>query len=102
MLVQAVVVISAIALWLMLLAAIAESALRLVKGKRPGRPIFCTWRAGMIAAPFVIVAGIALTHFARLTNPEPGNPPLPCDHGTDYDTRDGLCYKRVPMKYQRR
>lgn len=102
MLVQAAVLISALALWLMLLAAIADSALRFVKGKRPGRPVFCTLRAGLIAAPFVIVAGLTLTHFARQANPEPGNPPLPCGHGTDYDTRDGLCYKHVPLKYQRR
>ena len=99
---QAAAVISALALWLMLLAAIADSLLRLIKGKRPGRLVFCTVKAGLIAAPFVIAAGLAITHQLRQANPEPGNPPLPCTHGTDYDTRDGLCYKHVPLQYQRR
>lgn len=95
MLTQAVVVTSAVALWLMLLAAVADEL-------RQGQPIFCTIKAAMIATPIVIAAGFAITLELRRANPEPGNPPVPCDHGTDYDVRDGLCYKHVPLKYQRR
>jgi hypothetical protein len=29
--------------------------------------------------------------------------PLPCiGDGVDFDTRDGLCYKNVPLRFQRR
>jgi hypothetical protein len=34
---------------------------------------------------------------------DPGNPPVPCvGDGVDFDTRDGLCYKHVPLQFQRR
>lgn len=101
MLTQALIVTATIAFWLFTMAALADSLVRLMKGTDT-KPVLCTVKAGLIAAPFIIVAGVSLTHLLREASPEPGNPSLPCGHGTDYDTRDGLCYKFVPLKFQRR
>jgi hypothetical protein len=49
----------------MLLAATADSVLCCVKGKRQGRPVFCTVRNGLIAAPFIIVLSVLITHLLR-------------------------------------
>lgn len=87
MLIQVVVVTSALALWIWLLAECAH---------------IVTKRRVIIAAPLILVAGLLLTHHLQRTNPVPPRLPLPCKgDGVDYDIRDGLCYTFVPPQFQR-
>ena len=100
MVIQAAAVTSAIALWVWLLADGADRIVLLIRGDQKG-PIFCTRRHVLFAAPAVIVASLAITFHLRQINPEQDRIPLPCGHGVDYDTRDGLCYKFVPLRFRR-
>lgn len=100
MIIQVVVVASAMGLWLWLLA---DGADRLLK-----RPVFCTKRHALFASPFIFTAAIAITY--RLHQPEAKLTPIPCvidvdgilDLGIYRDVRDGLCYRRVPLEFQKR
>jgi hypothetical protein len=103
MLVQIAVVTSAVALWAWLLADCANRFVRLWNGSDPddGPPVLNKRRA-LIAAPFILIASVAITYRLHLDNPVPPRTALPCtDDGVDFDTRDGLCYKLVPLRFQR-
>ena len=103
MLVQIVVVTSAVALWAWLLADCANRFVILLNGGDPddGPPVLNKGRA-LIAAPIILTASLAITYRLHIDNPVPPRLPLPCtDDGVDFDTRDGLCYKFVPLRFQR-
>jgi hypothetical protein len=103
MLFQAVVVTSAVALWAWLFADCANRFVCLLNGIEPedGPPVLNKRRV-LIAAPLILIASLAITYRLHLDNPVPPRIPLPCtDEGVDFDTRDGLCYKLVPLRFQR-
>lgn len=85
LLMDAGAVIVALALWLILLLAIADDLWRLAQARHSGPRVFCTTKAGMIAGPFVVAAGFALTLLLRSSHPDPGNSPPPYAQGTKHD-----------------
>jgi hypothetical protein len=66
------------------------------------RNTILTKKRAALAAPIILIAALAITYRLRQEYPEVERTPLPCADGVDYDVRDGLCYKHVPMKFQRR
>ncbi|MET0674736.1 MAG: hypothetical protein ABW175_02960 [Bradyrhizobium sp.] len=99
---QSVVVVVVVAFWVILLAHCVDDFNRGRYSEEKFAPILVTRKNVLIAAPFVVVGGLMLTHALRSANPEPQNLPVPCGDGADYDTRDGLCYKFVPLQFQSR
>lgn len=96
------IVTGGIALWLATLAALADDAVRLWRRDDTRAAVVLTPRNALIAAPFVVAAGLLLAR-ALPDRSASINPPVPCaGDGVDFDIRDGLCYKHVPLKYQRR
>ena len=95
MLIQFAVVALAVALWVWLLA---DGAARLLFDQPA---LVINRRRLLIAAPCIVAASIAFVHYQSLVTPDTTRIPQPCGPGIDYDTRDGRCYARVPLKYQR-
>ena len=102
MLVQTVCVVVVVASWVALLAYCVDDFNRSRYSEEKVAPVLVTRKSMLIAAPFVVIGGLVLTHALRASNPEPQNLPVPCGDGADYDIRDGLCYKVVPQQFQRR
>lgn len=104
MLIQVAVVILALALWLWLVVDCAHLIVHLARGRCEGeRSPVLTKKRVALAAPFILVVAFAITHRLHQEYPDVERTPLPCvGDGVDYDVRDGLCYKHVPLKFQRR
>src|SRR4029453_1342826 len=98
MITQVAAVTLTIALWVWLLAD-ATDRIVLWASEDQKRPMFCTRRHALYAALPVIIISLVITFHLRQINPEPERRALPCKgDGVDYDIRDGLCYKSVPLR----
>jgi hypothetical protein len=100
MLLQLAVVASAISLWSWFLADCYFELASVLRGE-DRHPFIPGRRTIVIATPLILFVSITMTYLLQV--PEPPRLPVPCDHGTDFDIRDRLCYPngKVPLKFQR-
>lgn len=90
----------ALAIWLWVVTECARPLIQLIRPARPRPPVWTPKRA-LLAGALALATGIAIAR--QLHQPEAERTALPCiGDGVDYDIRDGLCYKHVPLKFQRR